>query len=72
MIESGIFIQYKKLKSINSILEDLFYIGWNLNDYGEITYLPIGDTLFFWEHLPLSAIKDIETIIETKQSKGFF
>jgi hypothetical protein len=60
-----------KFSSINltNLISQLITTGWNFNDYGKISYLPIGDTDFDWEREELMSIEKIMIILKTKEVK---
>jgi len=60
-----------KFSSINlvNLISELITAGWNLNDYGKISYLPIGDIDFDWESEELMSIEKVINILKTKEVK---
>lgn len=50
------------------IIDSLIYNGWNINDYGQITYLKTDD--FDWERLELGDFETIRQDISLKSEKG--
>jgi hypothetical protein len=67
-LDSGFFVKIATpLADRMSVLRFLLDAGWELNDHGNIVFLPLGDDgAFSWQATPLASEDEVWGLLETK------
>lgn len=55
---------------IIKLLNDLVELGWNYNDDGKISYLPLNDTNYDWERVPVDEYENVMSEMRKKEGNN--